>query len=357
MISGFEIRLARLDDEAALRRFIDSHWRAGHALARSSQLLNWQYRNESEQRYNVVVAARAGGGDIDGMLGYIPLSHFDPALRDRRDIWLALWKVRNDIKATGLGLAMLMNLKNIVDPHSIGVLGLTDDALRIYRALRYRCGTLDHFYLVNPNCERFTILGRFDRRYSDPDAPVDKSKRLRPLDESQLSELWARLQNGAGGDSSSCTATRPIKSAEYFVRRYAEHPFYRYDLWAVEGADGPQAILATRQVNVGDSAAIRLVDFHGFDQGWRGLATALLEVLQKRRAEYIDLYARGDVTPGIETAGFLRRDPSSSVIVPNYFEPFEQRNVDLDFAYWSDDGLPYRFFKGDTDQDRPNLQS
>ena len=45
------------------------------------------------------------------------------------------------------------------------------------------------------------------------------------------------------------------------------------------------------------------------------------------------------------------------IIVPNYFEPFENKNNELLFAYKNIKNLKSKFIicKGDGDQDRPNL--
>ena len=44
----------------------------------------------------------------------------------------------------------------------------------------------------------------------------------------------------------------------------------------------------------------------------------------------------------------------SNVIVPKYFEPFEKKNINLDFAYKVNSKSLYFIFKGDSDQDRPS---
>jgi hypothetical protein len=43
------------------------------------------------------------------------------------------------------------------------------------------------------------------------------------------------------------------------------------------------------------------------------------------------------------------------LVLPNYFSPFERRNVEIEFAYKvTDDTTPVRLFRADSDQDRPN---
>jgi len=52
--------------------------------------------------------------------------------------------------------------------------------------------------------------------------------------------------------------------------------------------------------------------------------------------------------------GFIQN--VDSIILPNYFEPLEIRNVEVDFAYKSNSKSgSLSIFRGDSDQDRPNL--
>ncbi|WP_074200908.1 hypothetical protein [Sulfurivirga caldicuralii] len=74
-------------------------------------------------------------------------------------------------------------------------------------------------------------------------------------------------------------------------------------------------------------------------------------------AEYVDCIQHGVCRGVFERAGMQPLNfQRSEMIVPNYFEPFEQRNVPV---YCVADPVPegvlYRQFKADGDQDRPNL--
>lgn len=72
-------------------------------------------------------------------------------------------------------------------------------------------------------------------------------------------------------------------------------------------------------------------------------------------AEYVDFYNIGIKEISSTTSGFIKRDSTSEVIIPNYFEPFEKKNIDLGYAYKCDNNFNFCIFKGDSDQDRPNL--
>ena len=72
----------------------------------------------------------------------------------------------------------------------------------------------------------------------------------------------------------------------------------------------------------------------------------------------MDIYSYGVPIDIIEKAGFLDRQEYDNLIIPNYFEPFERKNVDLRYAYKvKESSDPVRLFKADGDQDRPNTTS
>ena len=58
----------------------------------------------------------------------------------------------------------------------------------------------------------------------------------------------------------------------------------------------------------------------------------------------------------MQILGFKIVESKQNVVVPSYFEPFENQNNEILFAYKNINNLKskYLVFKGD-DQDRPNL--
>ena len=73
--------------------------------------------------------------------------------------------------------------------------------------------------------------------------------------------------------------------------------------------------------------------------------------LNESGAEYLDCYNYGINKDVFLKIGF--REITGNTVVPNYFEPFEKKNVDIHYASYTKD--PVVIFKGDGDQDRPNL--
>ena len=75
--------------------------------------------------------------------------------------------------------------------------------------------------------------------------------------------------------------------------------------------------------------------------------------LKTENAEYIDCVNFGIDEETFLNAGFTKLHLDRDTIIPNYFEPFERKNIKIEFSYKSK--KPYMVFKGDSDQDRPNI--
>ena len=76
--------------------------------------------------------------------------------------------------------------------------------------------------------------------------------------------------------------------------------------------------------------------------------------MRTEKAEYVDFVQYGIDKKYFLNSGFKLLDLNINVIVPNYFEPLIQKNIPLLFSYKTNNNN-IRIFKGDGDQDRPNL--
>ena len=104
-------------------------------------------------------------------------------------------------------------------------------------------------------------------------------------------------------------------------------------------------------MNIGDLVIARIVDIIGSSILEEKFNRPIAQFLQKEDIDYIDIVS--NLACG-NNSGFIQND--DSFILPNYFEPFEFRNVELDFAYKSNaKSGSLSIFRGDSDQDRPNL--
>ena len=141
------------------------------------------------------------------------------------------------------------------------------------------------------------------------------------------------------------------KSPEYFNKRYFKHPYYKYHI--LVKSKNTNSILVYRIVKENGENCIRIIDFLGDEKGFNELANYLVEKMFQEKHEYIDIYEIGLEDSTLKNMGFIERTEDDINIIPNYFEPFVQKNIEI--YYMSNCKDKFRMFKGDGDQDRPSI--
>ena len=142
------------------------------------------------------------------------------------------------------------------------------------------------------------------------------------------------------------------KDYKYINHRYFEHPLYNYDYWKIVKDDGvSNSVLITREECLGASKCCKIVDYYGDIDDFKYITKAIDEIMIKNNYEFVDIYSFGVDRSIYKNAGFVHCGNRHENIIPNYFHPFEQKNIELKFANPMISGL--RFFRGDGDQDRP----
>ena len=143
----------------------------------------------------------------------------------------------------------------------------------------------------------------------------------------------------------------PYKSKEYVKRRYFDHPIYKYLVYKVLiNNSKTSSIVVLRKEKVKDLCALRLIDFIGNYENLTYLTSQLDSIAKQNNAEYIDMYEFGLSDTILKKAGWICVENSDNII-PNYFSPFEKRNIDIYICTTNEKVV---LFKGDGDQDRPN---
>ncbi|MEQ8436778.1 MAG: hypothetical protein RIB65_04750 [Ilumatobacter fluminis] len=340
------VRIATWDDEEQLVGFLHDHWSSSHIFTKRPELFAWQHR-QADGRLNMVLAEDDQRDEqVIGVLGFIPMGRFDPALGDR-DLMLAIWKVRDDGVPPGVGLRLLKFLQAELQPRLIAAIGTSEMVRPIYRALRYEVGALHHAALFHPGRQgRLTVADRVpDEAFAVSAAPSSSRVEMVPLGAVPPSEI----------DRIAATAL-PTKSAGYIADRFVDHPWYHYEVRVVVMDEEPLAIVVWRRVAAEDTVVLRVVDMIG-PADWVPFAgETLRSEVVAADAEYLDVTQWGLDEDAFRSAGFVCRSDHPEMILPNYFAPFERRNVDVELAcrVFDGDGGPVRLFRADSDQDRPN---
>jgi hypothetical protein len=345
----YRIEICRAEDLPLIQSFIRNYWSQDHILASHNELMRWQHYDPAKRQYHFVLARDTEDESILGVLGYIPTSQFDNALAENDSIWLAIWKVREDCRIPGLGIHLRNYLAERTQPLSIAAVGLNPKTLVLYQAFGYRTGRLNRYYMLNPDKKTFYLVDGFDGQI-DSNATISSKKRFVPLDQAGFHSLQREYRLVSGEP-----LVLPQKSFTYLYNRYLTHPIYQYQLYATVEKERVLGISIIRAATFRQHLALRFVDYWGVPEGLIGLRDHLRDLLRTLDAEYLDVYNVGIAEEVFLQAGFNKLDPTSRLVVPNHFEPFEKKNIDLYYAYKTDPKYHYVIFRGDADQDRPNL--
>lgn len=326
-----------------LIQFIDTHWKKNHILTQHRALLDWQYKNK-QGGYNFVLATDEFE-DVQGIFGYIPTSQFSNSLPKNDDVWLAIWKVREDCNIPGLGMSMLSYAKKLLEVKTFCALGMSDIVKPIYKALGYTLGALDHFVAFSISKSNYEFV-----------SPVVQPKALhvntnmtkRELDRSGLESLTEENQK-------KLFCTFPRKNVEYLINRYVLHPIYSYKIFAIyKHHNDLKTVVVIRTIDVDNAKIARIVDTFGDSFLNCEYNKCIYSLLDEMDCEYIDCMAHGLDMQDIEHSCFSNIKDTEGLIIPNYFEPLVRSNINLEFAYQTQIQCDFSIFKGDSDQDRPN---
>ena len=335
--NDIEVRFAISSDVFRISSFIHAHWSQGHVLSRDRELFEYMYL-ENDGRLNFVVAFEPQSEDLIAILGYIP----SDALHSR--ISLSMWKARSDarLRKYKAGLAVLRFLINALKPKSIFSTGISEDTQDFYSFLGYSCDVMNHHVIVNNEVKDFRIIKN----------PPQISFEFR-TSEIMLSSLMTistkeELRNHAAGLGFSAT----LKDIDYLCHRYIDHPRFKYEIRSVQLDKKTIGILVFRRSYAKDRSCMRIIDVIGDELCLKSAILPLIQEMLTNGDEYIDLLSWGLDDPQVKEMGFLNCQDIPSCIVPEYFSPFSQTNVDR-FLFTN---LPETeiFYKGDGDQDRPN---
>ena len=138
-MAAFRFEFCTEETVDKLIEFIDVHWQKDHALVRSRKLFDWQHKGENGD-YNFALAISNETNEICGIQGFIPSGHFSNNLEGNSETWLAIWKVRDDIIAPGLGAGILRFIRKRYN--TVCALGLNKLVLPFYGNIQISNGRI-----------------------------------------------------------------------------------------------------------------------------------------------------------------------------------------------------------------------
>lgn len=335
-MDNYIIRKAEKKDIPHIMSFIGKYWREGHILAISEDFFEFQHVWKEEVCY--IISEKADTGELEGILGYIVYSDVQP-----RDLFGAIWKVRSN-QYPMLGMKMQMFALKNLGARTFSAVALNPNTLSMHSHWGAYLGQLKHYYLLG-NFNEYKIALIKAPNFQSYNFTITQYTLSKIIDVDLLKKLCqeAFIRN-----------TIPFKSWEYFYHRYFEHPIYTYVAYGIMDSTLIKAAFITREIQENNRKVLRIIDYLGDTKWIQHCGRSFKKLAADGPYEYIDFYEYGVNDNYLKDAGFILRAKSDPNIIPNYFEPFVQKNIDIDF-YTSEKSGNILLFKGDGDQDRPNF--
>ena len=334
-----ELSIAKIKDVDEIMKYIDLEWKKDHILSINKDFFNFQHENGENINF---IISRNEDQKINGIIGYILASDDLKA-----DAWTTTWKVSGNNGESMLGVRILEYLRSM-GHRTIMSVGIGIDTIDIYEYLGYSTGKLKHFFI--PNIEVNTNkIGSIPNWLKEKTSFDDKKTKY------EISKITSEeLKNGFPFELYKSRI--PYKDWNYFNKRYFLHPVFNYEIYAITLNGEILSILVLREVNFNSSSILRIVDYYGEEIPFGSLNNFFTKLMVRSQSEYIDLYCYGMNEDAIKSSGFIEvPENSDEIIIPNYFEPFLKKNIQIYF--YIDHSLEdsrIRIFKADGDQDRPN---
>ncbi len=317
------IKFATKNDIADIMDFIENYWKHGHILAANRKFFEYLYITDKD-RVNFAIS-KDKEDKINGVIGYIPYD------KSHSIISLALWKALN-AQDSFIGMELFEFLMNELKTQLIATVGVNiETSGEIYLFFDYELGKMNHYFRLNELAE-YKIAKVIDKLIPEIKRSSVTVKELKSVDE---------IPKGFKYDTNAIP-----KSIDYIERRYFNHPVFKYNVNLFDD----DLIVITRLQECNSSKCLRIVDILGNYNKIPVITAYFDEYMKKNNIEYIDCYNSGISNKLFEDAGFIEIQNSENII-PEYFSPFEQRNIDICYSS-SKKGII--LFKGDGDMDRPN---
>jgi len=337
LIKHLKIRRAKIDEKNKITKFISkSFYRKNHILVKNSKLFKWQYINNYLSCSIALFKSK-----IVGLQFYIPLDQFDTNLKINKEFFNSLWLTKKT-NIIFLGAKIFDFTIKSLKPKLIIAMGLPSSLINFHLKKKFTIKKMQHSFILSPFIKNNVL--KIDKKI------VKNSKRIK------IVKIISRSELNKLNVKQLFKFQYPIKSNTYLVNRFILHPIYKYYLYHIN-FNKNKCICVFRIVKLKRKKIIRIVEFIGSNNSFKILNNFFIFILKKYNADYLDFYSFGIPKKILKISGLYIKDDFKNLIIPDHFEPFENKNIDIVIGYLSryKNNSKIRLFKADSDTDRPNL--
>ena len=340
---SFVYRQAKLSDQSEIMKFINDFWKPNHILGNDPDFFKYEHVNGSNINFFLAINKKTNSlSAIQGFIPYgqVPYSH----------VCGVIILVNPLEKVPFLGVETMRQMLKKTNPQTYCGIGTDPKKMLplVKKFFKRHVGIMDHYFFLNPSLSDFQIVTKsimnnhlLKKIRSDNGIAINNIK---------IANEKAIINNY---DKLFFEKNLPRKSLGYVLKRYLSHPIYSYKSYLIfDPQSSNQSLLFAREVEHCGSKILRIIDFMGDVNALGKLNAWLKFIISENCYEYVDLLCSGIDQKLFEKSGFKVVIKDEDVIVPTYFEPFVDKNIDIHFEKSHKDLI---LFKGDGDGDRPSI--
>lgn len=339
----FDFRMAAERDIDAVMQFIRENWDASHILGNDREFFEYHYGNR-EGGINVFLMLDKKQ-EIAGIIGFIQYS----PKNENNYLTISIIKVKNALPLPMCGVEFMKRFYekfSALKEFGCGVNPKT--MLPIYgRVFKYYTGRMDQFYYLNADIKDYRIITVLHSDAGDIRNKENEASQYELLKVENIRETTF--------DFGKEYERLPFKDKEFLEKRYFNHPIFNYAVYGIKNGEKCEGLIFTRKVDYNGASIILIVDFLGEMESLGHIREALRGILTEENAECFSFLAARIPHDILERSGFRLLAPGQEdVIIPTYFEPFVNANIDNYYISNEEDII---ICKASGDQDNPKYRS
>lgn len=321
-----EIRTIRTEDYPSV---MDLHWKhywRSHCLILNQTFYKWQFVSflDNHQSYrDESIVAIDENNRLLSYLGLVPI----PVTFQRIQLdgaHLITWLTDPEARGQGIGSKIMGHVVEKYD--FIFGRSVTPAALSVYQhyGFRYFMNCIRWIAVLDPDATIALAVNHSDLTIKRAKARAVK------INQSINYQVNDEAPYGAGKFSTEILSDSLafMRTNDYFMWRYQQHPFYNYKFLFLGEPEKPEGIAVVRveQVTGRPGAVLRILEFIATDSQKIKLANAVLAYGIKNRCAYADLFGMSEnFVSGFITVGGFNSLEEENLLLPHLLQPWSAR--------------------------------
>ncbi len=312
------MQLTKINKIKELQDFINQNWKENHILSKNIKVFKFYYKKNSKF-LNIYTTSYKK--EVTSFLGFIPTSKFKNNSTHHKDIcYLALW-FKSD-KANSLDVIKSFNyLINQKKWDAICVIGINQSVIKIYKKFDFKFSKMYHFYSI------------VKKKSSYKKEIINITKKVK----FSINDIFSK------------------KDQDYINNKYILNPFYHYKVFKLINKN-EISILVARIVFFKELGfnIFRVIDLIGNYNSLIIFKNEINSLALKYNCKFFDFLIGGNIS--LRKFNKFYKKSNKKNFLPIYSEPIVNRYTEILLAYkLHKKNQMIVMYKGDGDQDRPNI--